>query len=445
MIKCVICSDKAHGVHFGVNSCRACAAFFRRSIIYERKYKCRFDNNCDVNKGVRCVCRCCRLKKCLDEGMDAKVLEKHPPSSKTIGSPPGSEMETTVVYPVQTTVHPVVQPFAIPNSSSAFMPVNRNIGLQPIQDNLTFEDEKSYTLLTKSPPKQLLPSNDTLLHFPLPSQSNFVSNVINNLNLGALFGAELPRLPVANADPTPVTNEICRGYRKLCSLRKATERLIETTQSQKLFDPIEEMLSEHFLPFGNLSTETKWTMMRNFYPAFVVAERSFITSQIISNKDDDRVFLSRRLYIHISNIPHFFTVKECKSSPEDMAQVFGSTFRNIRRHVSDVLFDLAITEQELCALMGILLWNDLIAGLSMDEIKIILHAKDAIYAELYSLCQIGGRNLEDAGIRFSKIVNTMPIIQKFAGEVGQNFSLVKLMNIFDVDPFVHMSFPRRYV
>lgn len=131
--------------------------------------------------------------------MDAKVLEKHAPSSKTIGSPPGSEMETTVVYPVQTTVHPVVQPFAIPNPSSslAFVPVNRNIGLQPIQDShLTIEDEKSYTLLTKCPPKQLLPSNDTFLHFPLPSQSNFVSNVINNLNLGALFGAELPRLPV---------------------------------------------------------------------------------------------------------------------------------------------------------------------------------------------------------------------------------------------------------
>uniref|UniRef100_A0A914BZD3 Nuclear receptor domain-containing protein n=1 Tax=Acrobeloides nanus TaxID=290746 RepID=A0A914BZD3_9BILA len=384
MIKCVICSDKAHGVHFGVNSCRACAAFFRRSIIYERKYKCRFDNNCDVNKGVRCVCRCCRLKKCLDEGMDAKVLEKHPPSNKTIGSPPGSEMETTVVYPVQTTVHPVVQPFAIPNSSSAFVPVNRNIGLQPIQDsNLTIEDEKSYTLLTKCPPKQLLPSNDTLLHFPLPSQSNFVSNVINNLNLGALFGAELPRLPVANADPTPVINEIFRGYRKLCSLRKATERLTETTQSQKLFDLIEgttemteakfdehltlikhdfplvsEMLSEHFSPFGNFSTETKWTMIRNFYPAFVLAERGFITSQIISNKDDDRVFFSRRLYAHLSNMPNFFTVKECKSSPEDVAQVFASTFMNIRRHVIDVFFDLAITEQELCALMGILLWND---------------------------------------------------------------------------------------
>uniref|UniRef100_A0A914D5K0 Uncharacterized protein n=1 Tax=Acrobeloides nanus TaxID=290746 RepID=A0A914D5K0_9BILA len=71
-------------------------------------------------------------------------------------------------------------------------------------------------------------------------------------------------------------------------------------------------------------------------------------------------------------------------------------------------------------------------------------AKDAIYAELYSLCHIGGRTLEDAGVRFSKIVNTMPIIQNFAGEIGQNFSLVKLMNIFDVDPFVHMVIPHTF-
>ena len=75
-------------------------------------------------------------------------------------------------------------------------------------------------------------------------------------------------------------------------------------------------------------------------------------------KNKFRVFFSRRLYTHLSNMPNFFAAKGCKSSPEDVAQVFASTYMNIRRHVMDVFFDLAITEQELCALMGILLWND---------------------------------------------------------------------------------------
>jgi hypothetical protein len=47
---CSICEERADGYHFGIVSCRACAAFFRRYIANKLKYVCRFEDNCEINK-----------------------------------------------------------------------------------------------------------------------------------------------------------------------------------------------------------------------------------------------------------------------------------------------------------------------------------------------------------------------------------------------------------
>lgn len=69
-ITCKVCLEPAHGVHFGVASCRACAAFFRRTTVLGKKYSCRQKNEqCATSNEERFNCRFCRYQKCLLSGM----------------------------------------------------------------------------------------------------------------------------------------------------------------------------------------------------------------------------------------------------------------------------------------------------------------------------------------------------------------------------------------
>uniref|UniRef100_A0A914RSF2 Nuclear receptor domain-containing protein n=1 Tax=Parascaris equorum TaxID=6256 RepID=A0A914RSF2_PAREQ len=49
---CGVCGDVSDGLHFGAIACRACAAFFRRSTVSDRKYTCRFDGDCPIGKDI---------------------------------------------------------------------------------------------------------------------------------------------------------------------------------------------------------------------------------------------------------------------------------------------------------------------------------------------------------------------------------------------------------
>ena len=70
--ECLVCSDKATGLHYSVNTCEGCKGFFKRTVQKQLKYTCRgLDQlgGCFVTKENRNNCQHCRYKKCLSVGM----------------------------------------------------------------------------------------------------------------------------------------------------------------------------------------------------------------------------------------------------------------------------------------------------------------------------------------------------------------------------------------
>ncbi|KAJ7990337.1 hypothetical protein DPEC_G00299250 [Dallia pectoralis] len=66
---CLVCGDLASGYHYGVASCEACKAFFKRTIQGNIEYSCPVVNECEITKRRRKSCQACRFQKCLHAGM----------------------------------------------------------------------------------------------------------------------------------------------------------------------------------------------------------------------------------------------------------------------------------------------------------------------------------------------------------------------------------------
>ncbi|XP_026870264.2 estrogen-related receptor gamma isoform X2 [Electrophorus electricus] len=66
---CLVCGDFASGYHYGVASCEACKAFFKRTIQGNIEYSCPVVNECEITKRRRKACQACRFQKCLRAGM----------------------------------------------------------------------------------------------------------------------------------------------------------------------------------------------------------------------------------------------------------------------------------------------------------------------------------------------------------------------------------------
>lgn len=67
---CLICGDKANGVHYNVLSCEGCKSFFLRNIKQKTVFECAQGGKCDMDLYTRRHCPACRMKRCLECGMN---------------------------------------------------------------------------------------------------------------------------------------------------------------------------------------------------------------------------------------------------------------------------------------------------------------------------------------------------------------------------------------
>ncbi|XP_053210543.1 orphan steroid hormone receptor 2-like [Panonychus citri] len=86
-LMCVVCGDTSSGKHYGILACNGCSGFFKRSVRRKLIYRCQAGTgSCIIDKQHRNQCQACRLKKCIQMGMnkDAVQNERQPRNTATI-------------------------------------------------------------------------------------------------------------------------------------------------------------------------------------------------------------------------------------------------------------------------------------------------------------------------------------------------------------------------
>ena len=67
---CHVCGDTPVCRYYNGTSCKPCFYFFKRTVKYNKTYKCKESDNCPIFKEIRTQCQSCRFKKCLKIGMN---------------------------------------------------------------------------------------------------------------------------------------------------------------------------------------------------------------------------------------------------------------------------------------------------------------------------------------------------------------------------------------
>ncbi|TKR82007.1 hypothetical protein L596_015791 [Steinernema carpocapsae] len=91
-VLCLVCSLPSDGFHFGVVSCRACGQFFRRTVVENKTYLCKFERTCSIRFDQRNMCRACRFEKCERVGMNRNNVQPNREPVQTPSSPESALM-----------------------------------------------------------------------------------------------------------------------------------------------------------------------------------------------------------------------------------------------------------------------------------------------------------------------------------------------------------------
>ncbi|XP_061189413.1 nuclear hormone receptor FTZ-F1 beta-like [Saccostrea echinata] len=71
---CPVCGDAVSGYHYGIFTCESCKGFFKRTVQNNKSFTCHRNGDCEISRGNRKKCPCCRFAKCVQMGMKTQAV-----------------------------------------------------------------------------------------------------------------------------------------------------------------------------------------------------------------------------------------------------------------------------------------------------------------------------------------------------------------------------------
>ncbi|GMT31296.1 hypothetical protein PFISCL1PPCAC_22593, partial [Pristionchus fissidentatus] len=397
---CEVCQDLSDGLHFSVYTCRACAAFFRRTVSLKLEYTCRSDGRCPIEKSARNMCRSCRFTKCMNVGMQAGAVQM---SRDGIGkrkdvfkSPPAPGTLASVI--VRKSLDPT-RPSSSEGFYKEYSPVSGVAGI-------------------------------TLQHAFMPPRQ----------------------------EPMRILPKMQEGYNHFLSIRKATHSLVENDSLSQMFSKTElsfkashfesskkvcqmeahlvtDIVNSYFYPFCELPFNDKVIMFKNFFCYLSQTDRAFQSYKNFgTDPKDDRLIMPDGGYIKLSDLESFYANAESvKASPIEAANIFRPAMQYILDVIIGHMRRIRLSDIEYIFILGLFLWCEGVPGISSETLQLVHDTQAALFADLHIYYRSLGLDGAQITTKTGLLMMLIPKLTRSVVMMKENFELAELFNIFEAD------------
>ncbi|CAD6194360.1 unnamed protein product [Caenorhabditis auriculariae] len=461
-MSCLVCEMTASGQHFGVRCCRACAAFFRRTLNMSLRYKCRFERKCEVTLNKRYSCRFCRFEKCQKLGMKREMVqigkrtevkmehEEVDVNNDSAGESPSSSVDSVHLNPGVTS--------AAPSTNATFNYEKRRS--ETNQPNISL----LHRSVIEEVGKAVLPSvkreaecgsdseasQSTIFALAAAQATQDLHTNVQQIltpAIDAMFDKNPDEICSFPAIPLTICQQALLAYHEHNRQWPSQDNLRET----KSLD-MEVFMRHHYIEiehiarfcmsirtFAQLPKDQKWIIFKHFWTRFYELDRSFATCQRLGyNIEDERCVcfdgLIVNMGISIVNIETFsdMDANEVKSFMKGTHEKFRLIFINPFKKLRPSEFELVYMMMSIMWSVGISTQPDI-----TDETRAIAKKVENRLAE--DLHNYYAEQQDQSKPNYASRITKLSSIASAVNEVNErrreDSQVSKTFNIFKSDIF----------
>lgn len=415
---CRICdSPNATNLHFGAHACKACAAFFRRTVKGNLEYDCPGDNSCEIYHALRQNCRKCRLRKCLKAGMKEDMVQGYNVSAGN-GKRRSPMMEdeqqpsTSVYYD-----HPPVPSQSYWNSDSPPIKYSR----ESPNELMEHDELQEYIQIP----------NETLLYVPIdPIQEDERLYELASLYMEKFVSLNMRRrLTYANVTLTAMFDVPCVCPFEKTDLHPFDHRSYRY-KNRNDYTMILDYVNQ-FPDFHLLNKTEKTVLFQTAAAVDALADPAYYSQVIFP---DEAVFVTREAKaIKMEPLPSTELDRSTGDFSSEDVTMYKSMVLMIRRQWKNVnvpLRKLKMSISEFSLFKALTIWHYNYYKLQDQGRLISARQRDDIFRTLLLICKDEGH--EDPVLRVSEIVLAVGIVMTEVYElVTSLFEIIVFDDVHD--------------